>query len=76
MDFVFFDTVLPGVNGADEQRLRLLMVEGSGVLELGSARPGGSPLRVRLSNQDMLELSLALDNVRLATQTWDPNSGK
>lgn len=73
MDFVFFDTVLPGVDGADEQRLRLLMANGNGMLELGSTRAGAAPVRIRLSNQDLLELSLAMDNVRLATQTWDPN---
>lgn len=73
MDFVFFDTVLPGVDGVDEQRLRLLMADGSGMLEIGGTRPGSKPVRIRLSNQDLLELSLAMDNVRLATQTWDPN---
>lgn len=73
MDFVFFDTVLPGVDGAEEQRLRLLMADGSGMLEIGITRPGSKPVRIRLSNQDLLELSLAMDNVRLATQTWDPN---
>lgn len=74
MDFVFFDTVLRVVDSVDERRLRLLMAQGSGALEIGDPRPGSATVRIRLSNQDMLELSLALDNVRLAAQTWDPGS--